>query len=410
MKTSANTQSFQTMYIDDEAKDSDEKIVLIEEMSESLPEATGVLNSLFKEKFYGMVAAGSTISLADFRAKLYDYDKEQKLGASKDISEILKKIVDICYDCKCEMVYYKGPTLYENIPEDLKNVSIAFDLKGLFSSGKQITKDIWENLLDKKANFDMKRDFNKKSLKEQKELAKEMEKNKKDLLEAIKETPREKGDILNEMLKSMKIDENLQHYLGTDYADKVLYNVIDKANVTIEVIKEEIGDSCSLSLESMMNKIQIQLDDLKEEENGVSADDKDREAKVKSILEKRRSLKKEMQELKLGANRLANKILKGIVKIGIDKNNKKRFVIVSNIRIQTDVLDSLEKDQGWKISKVTGFKDLESIEWENNDLKIEEKKKSLEIDGDEPPPIPKNAIKKEIDLGPTPSKKIELKL
>lgn len=417
-----SNQSFQTIYIDSRAKNADEKIVLIEEMYETLPEATGVLNSLFKEKFYGMVAAGSTICLADFRAKLYDYDKEHKLGALEEVASILKKIVDVCYACGCEMVYYKGPSFYENIPEDLKNVSVAFDLKGLFGSGKQITKDIWENILWEKASFDIKKDFNKKNLKEQKELLKEMEKNKKSLLEALKESPKDKNNPLNEMLKSMDIDEDLQRYLGTDYANKYSYNIIDEAGVTIDSIERDIEKACADSIEDMKSDVTKQLDNLDKEESDVANNDKDRDIKIKSIIEKRRALRKEGQELELGANTLAIKTIRNFVKIGIDKNNNKRFVIISKNKIPDTILEKLKKLE-WKIAKVDSIKELENINWKG-DLKIEEKKKSLDVDIIKEPvqdvkeePTKNEQLKKKLEnngepnyQGPVPVKKKDIKL
>lgn len=321
MKVTANAQVFQPIYIDSDAKDSNDKIVLIEEMAESLPEATGVLNSLFKEKYYGMVATGSTISLANFRAKLFDVDREQNIG-ELEISELLKKIVDICYECKCEMIYYKGPSLYEDIPEDLKNIAVAIDLAEIAKKGKEITKDVWTKILSKDSNTD--KQLNNMKASEYKNLIKFLEKDEKsykELQKALKDTQKiDTNNILNEMLHEIEIDEELGTYLGQNY-NKLSFYVVKSNKLDVTIIMDEITDMYLATLPVLENKV------IKEIPKGATK--LEREAIEKS--------NKKIKDLDETARKMMIDAESNIVAIGLDDKNR-RFLVACRKPISKGIL------------------------------------------------------------------------
>lgn len=344
MKTTANTQSFQTIYIDSDAEDTQERVVLIEEMSESLPEATGILNSLFKEKFYGLVAAGSTISLANFRAKLYDYDKVNSLG-SMDISQALKKIVDVCYSCNCEMVYYKGPSLYKDIPEDLKNVTIAFDIKEILKTGQQVTKKVWDKLLEDKSKV---KELEKMNLDEYKKMMTYLEKNEKSFVElqkSLKEHDKiNPNNILNEMLHEIEVDEELGEYLGKNYNNLKFY-IVKSDMLDVGAVMDEISSIYYSDLPKLdvTKTVTPKKDATKEEREKIE-----------------RNNKKITDQDKLVADRM-RAAENNIVAIGLDDKNK-RFLVAVKKAIPPDFL---EKSPEWPKKPVSvKLDDIKGAIWD----------------------------------------------
>lgn len=353
MKVTSNYQSFQPIYIDSETKDIDDKIVLIEEMSESLPEATGVLNSLFKEKFYGMVAAGSTIALANFRAKLYDYDKVNKLGAMK-IVDALKKIVDVCYECKCEMVYYKGPVFYEDLPNDLKNVSVAFDLKDVFTKGKEITKDVWTKLLAKDSGIE--KQLGNMNTKEYKDLVKFLEKDEKsykELQKALKNSDKiDTNNLLNEMLHEIDVDDDLEEYLGKNYINLFFY-IVKKDVLDVGYVYDELADMYSWVPELDQKRIVVPKKDATKEER----------LKIEKNNEKIKSQDEHVRKKMIEAE-------ENVVAIGLDDLNK-RFIVAVKKPISGEILN---RNADWpkKPSNVKA-EDLKRCIWNNDGFELDKK-------------------------------------
>ncbi len=349
MKTTANAQVFQPIYIDSDAKDSNDKIVLIEEMAETLPEATGILNSLFKEKYYGMVATGSTIALANFRAKLFDTDRSDNLG-SMETADLLKKIVDICYASNCEMVYYKGPSLYEDIPEDLKNVAVAIDLAEIAKKGKEVTKEVWEKILSKDSNTD--KQLNNMKASEYKKLVDYLEKNEKsykELQKALKDNYKiDTNNILNDMLHEIKVEDDIGEYLGTKY-DKLHFYVVKSKTLDVGLVMDEIAGI-------YMSKIPVL------------------EVRSKQEVPKKVT-KKELEDINRNnrkideSDELARKLMleaeKNVVAIGLDDKNS-RFIVACRKPIPKEFL---ETNEDWpKTPTKIKLEDIKGCIWSDEDF------------------------------------------
>jgi hypothetical protein len=220
----ANSQIFQALYIDTDAKENKDKIVLIEETCESLPTAQGILNTMYKEPYYGMVIAGTNIAIMKFRSALIDADIETNLG-SKEIVDILTKVVDLAYGKKCEVVYYKGPVQYGDLPK----MTVAIDLKSLFNEFKGFTgKDFMENLVG--VNKELRDEVKKMDLKEYAKNKEWVDKNKQkiiDLEKALKDNDAKTKDIDN-YLKELVLDDSnhpIVEFLGRDFAKLKYYLV-----------------------------------------------------------------------------------------------------------------------------------------------------------------------------------------
>ena len=223
--TTANSQVFQSLYIDTDAKEDKDKIVLIEEMVDSLPEAQGILHSMLKEPYYGMVVAGSNIGVAKFRAKMYDLDHEKNLG-KEDMAEILTQIAELAYSLNCEVVHFKGPIKYDDTPEKMKNISVALDLKSIFDPAKikNAGKEFWQNLIG--VDKELEKEYNKLDLKEHKKLMDYLEKNEGSI-EKLNKAIKDKTIVapnLENMLADMKIDD-YEEYLGPTYSNLKYYYI-----------------------------------------------------------------------------------------------------------------------------------------------------------------------------------------
>lgn len=366
-------QSFQSIYIDDQVEDPNEKIVLIEEMYESMPEAAGVLNSLFKEKFFGLVLAGPTIMLANFRAKMYDYDKENNLG-SLEISEILKKIIDICYECECEVVHYKGPIVYDNIPDELKNVSVSVYLRDAFNVSvvdkKTATyaislkdfnpKNILKELTKNKAIDDLEL----MDVKEVKSLMDYLNKNEKDLnslQKAIKESDdKNPNNIVNEIIHEMDVNDDLQYYLGTKYDKLVFYDVMCKTQMT----KEAFEDAIMIAFNESAADRSIEIDKkIHAKKELISKLGKEKE---KSLLEDIDDLIEEKEEVSKRSDKKAQEFLRNI-NLGIDKKDKKRIIIASSKELSQEIIKQLRSWE-WPTESGVSLKDLENIDWVSGKL------------------------------------------
>lgn len=221
----ANSQVFQALYIDTDAKEDKDKIVLIEEMVDSLSEAQGILHSMLKEPYYGMVVAGGNISIAKFRAKMYDVDHEENLG-KEDMAEILTQIAKLAYSLKCEVVHFKGPVKYDKIPEQMRNVSVALDLKKIFDPKaiKEGGKEFWRNLI----GFDkeIEKQYQALDLKEHKKLVDYLAKNEKSI-ENLKKALKDHGTKspnLDNMLGDLKLND-FDEYLGPTYSNLKYYKI-----------------------------------------------------------------------------------------------------------------------------------------------------------------------------------------
>lgn len=223
MKVKANSQKYQALYIDTDAKESKDRIVLIEETCDSLPQAQGILNSMLKEPYYGVVIEGSSIAIMKFRSKLIDADIESGLG-SKDVADLLSEIVNLAYANKCEIPYFKGPVQYGDLPQ----VSVAIDLKSLFDLGnlKGAGKEFMDNLIG--VNKELREQVEKIDLKEYKKTQEWIRKNEKEYKEIeklLKDGDKKTVDLDN-FLKDALIGENgFEEFLGEDY-DTLSYYVI----------------------------------------------------------------------------------------------------------------------------------------------------------------------------------------
>jgi hypothetical protein len=221
----ANSQMFQALYIDTEAEKAEDKIVLIEEMVESLPEAQQILTSLMKEPYYGMVISGSNIAITKFRSKIYDIDHKDQIG-KEEMGEILAQIAQIAFDQKCEVVFFKGPIEHKGIPEQMKNVSVALDLKGIFDPEKikNAGKQFWDNLIG--VDKELEKRYQKIDLKEHKKLMDYVEKNEKSI-ESLKEALKERGikaPNIDNMLSDMDV-QDIEEYLGPNYSNLKFYEI-----------------------------------------------------------------------------------------------------------------------------------------------------------------------------------------
>lgn len=219
--TIANSQSFQAIYIDTDAKKDADKIVLIEELVDSEPEAVGILNTMMKEPYFGMVIGGSSINLAKFRSKVYDEDKQESLGG-KDIKVIIPRLAKLSIECKCEVIYFKGPIQYKELP----NVSVAFDFKKLFdmSKIKEGGAEFWNNLLG--VNKQLEKSYQELDIKKHAELMDYLNKNER-VIDELRKDLKKKGEtnFLDEILEDMDSFSGLEQYLGKDYEDKVFYKI-----------------------------------------------------------------------------------------------------------------------------------------------------------------------------------------
>lgn len=163
-KVLAGTQVFQAVYIDTDAPKKTDTIVFIEDLVETLPHAEGILNTMLKEPYFGIVFSGSGVNVAKFRHKIYELDQHAELG-KLDIKTLLKTLVDESKKCGCIVEYIKAPHLYTESPEQTleasgvefrngkftvtnispivvkKQYSLAFDL---FGTGRKL----WENFAD----------------------------------------------------------------------------------------------------------------------------------------------------------------------------------------------------------------------------------------------------------------------
>ncbi len=222
----ANSQMFQSLYIDTDAEKSSDKIVLIEEMVESLPEAQQILTSLMKEPYYGMVVAGSNIAITKFRSKIYDEDKKDNIG-SEDMGEMLAKIAEIAYDRQCEVVFFKGPVEHRGIPEQMKNTSVALDLKSLFDPAKikNAGKEFWDNLIG--VNKDLEKQYQALDLKKHAELVDYLDRNESSIIKLKEEIKKREINLPNmdKMLHEIEIDDNISDYLGSDYENLKYYYI-----------------------------------------------------------------------------------------------------------------------------------------------------------------------------------------
>lgn len=222
----ANSQMFQALYIDTDAEKSEDRITLIEELVESLPEAQQILTTSMKEPYYGMVIAGSNIAISKFRSKIYDLDKKENLG-TEEISEMLAKIAEVAFDQKCEVVFFKGPVEHKGIPQIMKNTSVAIDLKGIFDPQKikEGGKEFWKNLI----GFDkeLEKKYNKLDLKEHKKIMDYLEKNEKSI-EGLNEAIRDnhlKTPTIDKMTQDLEV-RDYEEYLGPDYDGLVYYKIL----------------------------------------------------------------------------------------------------------------------------------------------------------------------------------------
>ena len=248
MKVKANSQKYQALYIDTDAKENKDKIVLIEETCESLPQAQGILNSMLKEPYYGVVVEGSGISIMKFRSKLIDADTETGLG-SKGVSDILTEVVNLAYSNKCEIPYFKGPVQYGDLPQ----MSVAFDFKSLFdiSKFKEAGKDFMDNLIG--VNKELRDEVSKIDLKEYKKTQEWIRKNEKEFKEVeklLKDGDKKTVDLDN-FLKNAVLDTGIEEYLGKDYDNLKFYEVDlksfkqnvpslkDEADISVEQIDRD---------------------------------------------------------------------------------------------------------------------------------------------------------------------------
>lgn len=229
----ANSQLFQSLYIDTDAKKTRDKVVLIEETMETLSEAQGVLHSMMKEPYYGLVISGSNINVTKFRSKIYDKDVEECIGGL-EIADILSVIAEVAFQCKCEISHFKGPIKYDKLPESMV---VAFDFKSLFDTEKikKAGNQFWKNLTG--FNEDLEKKYQELDMEEHKKLMDYLDKNEgsiKDLQKAIKDSG-QKVPKIEKLLDELKVDENFVEYLGGDW-EKYSYYLINKQN-----IKEDIG-------------------------------------------------------------------------------------------------------------------------------------------------------------------------
>jgi hypothetical protein len=222
----ANSQMFQALYIDTDAEKNEDKIVLIEEMVESLPEAQQILTTAMKEPYYGMVIAGSNIAITKFRSKIYDLDKKENLG-KEEIGEMLAQIADVAFDQKCEVVFFKGPIEHKGVPQAMKNVSVALDLKSIFDPAKikSAGKDFWNNLIG--VNKDLEKQYEELDLKKHAELMDYLKRNESSI-EKLNKAIKEKSVNLpnvEKMLHELDTDMDITEYLGADYENLKYYYI-----------------------------------------------------------------------------------------------------------------------------------------------------------------------------------------
>lgn len=220
----ANTQVFQTVYIDTDAKEPKDKIVLIEEIVESLPEATAILTSMMKEPYFGVVVCGGNIDIAKFRSKLAEADSQEGLG-KKNVKDIILKIHLVCSECKCGMVYFKAPKVYEELPK----LSTA----GLFDSFKKLIglelNDKGEfgflgNILGYDATLE--KQYKELDLKEHKKLLDYVKQNEKDFDKLRKEVKKTKKDTnLDDIYDDLVDYDYVQEYLGSGWEGMKFYIV-----------------------------------------------------------------------------------------------------------------------------------------------------------------------------------------
>ena len=233
----ANSQIFQALYIDTDAKSNKDKIVLIEETCESLPSAQAILNTMLKEPYYGVVIAGTNIAVMKFRSKLIDADMETGLG-SKDISDILTEVANLAYDNKCEIPYYKGPIQYGDLPQ----MTVALDLKSLFDLGKvkDFGKSFMDNLIG--VNKELQKKVEKIDLKEYAKLKDYVKNNENKYVEIeklLKDNDNKTKDLDN-FLKNITVYD-VSNYLGQNF-DNLSYYLIDLKTFkqNIPAMKDEV--------------------------------------------------------------------------------------------------------------------------------------------------------------------------
>lgn len=337
-----SNQTFQVIYIDDESENPKDKIVLIEETQESLPEATGILNTLEKETKYGIVAVGSAIAIANLRANLYDNDKEKNLG-SKEIVDILTGIVDIIFASECEVAHYKGPQFYDPIPKLMEKVSVAIDLS-FIKDLKGNIKNTWDKFLSDSTKDIGNKDMSDKDFEELEKYLKNNENSYKELEKVLKESEDPNVKKLMNVLDNMDVDE-VDDYYGAEF-DGIKYKIKAGKEQTVESlvdlivysyfsdsIKDEEKDAGKpISYKEFANDYKLKHKKADEEtiRDAYQIELKEIENDKKIDSEEKNKLKKVIKE----------NVIKNIVNIGF-LPNKKDILLISNkpIKINPKILE-----------------------------------------------------------------------
>lgn len=261
-KVLANAQVFQAIYINTDAEKKQEVIVFIEDLVESESQAEGILNSMLKEPYFGMVVSGTNVNVAKFRHNVYELDNSESLG-SKDVKTILKTIVNESKKCKCMVEYVKAPHIYDESPDvmleacgvELKdgqitaaNISpivvkrqhsIAIDMKKMFEGfsdfmfGTDYNK-YRENIEDMNIEeFRKLKDYFDKNQEDVNDLRSELKKAKKgkELEKVLKDfdlIDADRGMSKMEELVGLRDFQNAKYYIVTDINDIPEVNKTDR--------------------------------------------------------------------------------------------------------------------------------------------------------------------------------------